>query len=85
MVGGSRLSKAWDDLRAVVADIRYVIRPYLLRRHELLSPLFKSTTPVTAEYVDHFVQAAAPSEFGPLWQNYNRGFRLPEVEFWREN
>ena len=83
--GARGLAETWDALRPVVEDIRYVIRPYLLRRHDLLAPVFETSDEMSAGDIDGYVQGIAPSEFGPLWQNYNRGFRLPEVEFWREN
>lgn len=85
MAGAPNLRSEWNALRPIVEDIRYVIRPYLIRRHELLAPVFDDAGPITAADLDAYVDRTAPHEFGPLWKNYNHGFRLAEVEFWREN
>lgn len=85
VAGVPNLQAEWDALRPVVEDVRYVIRLYLIRRHELLAPVFDDPAPITAADLDAYVEGVAPDEFGPLWKNYNHGFRLAEVEFWREN
>lgn len=85
VAGAPNLRSEWSALRSIVEDIRYMIRPYLIRRHELLAPVFDDPGPITAADLDAYVDRAAPYEFGPLWKNYNHGFRLAEVEFWREN
>lgn len=74
----------WEPLRDVLKRIAYVTRPYLLRRHELLGHVLRGD-PIPAAEFDVCLVRPETLEFGPLWDNYGRGFRMPEVEFWREN
>jgi hypothetical protein len=74
----------WDALADTVDRIAYVIRPLLVRRHALLRDVLAGD-PLTARELDEVLLGSEGLEFGPLWDNYGRGFRMPEVEFWREN
>jgi tetratricopeptide (TPR) repeat protein len=83
----SRARSEWAALTDVVNRIPYVFRPILIRRHELIAETFlgagdESMDP--REFDEHLI-VGDRAEFGPLWQNFGRGFRMPEVEIWREN
>lgn len=81
-----RARDEWAALTGVVNQIAYAIRPLLVRRHELLSdPIGNESEMSPREFDEYLVNLGKPSEFGPLWANFGRGFRMPEVEFWREN
>jgi hypothetical protein len=80
----SRAVKEWSELDIVVQRITYEIRPMLIRRHELLAGVLAAGCPMSALAFDECLTADR-IEFGPLWDNFGRGFRMPEVEFWREN
>jgi hypothetical protein len=75
----------WDALTGVVNRIAYPIQPILLRRHELLAEVFATAGAMSPRDFDEYLVVHSPDEFGPLWNNFGRGFRMPEVEFWREN
>jgi hypothetical protein len=77
--------REWEELTGVVDRIAYVIRTYLVRRHELLADVIASGETITAREFDERLAVRGAPEFGPLWDNFGRGFRMPEVEFWREN
>lgn len=85
VAGEGGLKHEWDELRSVVEDIRYVIQPYMVARHDLLAPVFGSAEQLDAVALDGYLESVSPSEFGLSWKHYRRGFRLTEVEFWREN
>jgi hypothetical protein len=74
----------WDALAGTLEQVAYVTRDYLLRRHELLRAAMDDA-PTTGASWDVVLTSSGRIEFGPLWDNYGRGFRMPEVEFWREN
>ena len=74
----------WEDLKKVVTSVAYVFRPALLRRHELLGEVFKQP-PISPAKFDSCLIDKNKLEFGPMWESLGRGFRMPEVEFWREN
>jgi tetratricopeptide (TPR) repeat protein len=81
-----RAQGEWTALTEVVNLIAYAIRPLLVRRHELLGEVIETGESMSPRAFDeHLVTADRPTEFGPVWQNFGRGFRMPEVEFWREN
>ncbi|HWT94911.1 MAG TPA: hypothetical protein VN238_18085 [Solirubrobacteraceae bacterium] len=85
VAGDTRTARAeWDNLTDTVARIAYVIRPILVRRHALLRDVLAGG-PLPAREFDEVLLGDEGLEFGPLWDNYGRGFRMPEVEFWREN
>jgi len=77
----------WSSLAQVVDRIAYVFRPILIRRHELLAGTMAEMTDeaMSPRAFDECLVADGRAEFGPLWENFGRGFRMPEVEFWREN
>ena len=70
----------WGELAGVVNQIPYVIGRFLVKRHALLTRTMAKGTPI-----DQCLIADGPSsyEFGPLWDQLGRGFRMPEVEWWR--
>lgn len=77
----------WLSLSGVVEQIAYVFRPFLIRRHQLIMETFEEAgkEPMSPEEFDEHLIRGNRTEFGPLWQNFGRGFRMPEVEIWREN
>jgi tetratricopeptide (TPR) repeat protein len=76
----------WEALTRVVDNIAYAIRPLLVRRHELLGEVIQAGETMPPRAFDEcLITRDGPVEFGPLWQNFGHGFRMPEVEFWREN
>lgn len=75
----------WSALTPVAERIPYSIRPYLLRRHERLAEVIAAGDTMSPAEFDEYLVVRGPMEFGPLWDNFGRGFRLPEVEFWRDN
>ncbi len=80
-----RAVEEWGALDDVVEEIAYVFRPLLLRRHELLAEVMRRREPMSPVAFDTCLIADGPREFGPLWKNFGRGFRMPEVEFWRDS
>lgn len=72
----------WENLSSLVTRIPYVIRPLLIRRHQLLAEVIDGGRPMSPATFDRCLLSRRPPEFGPLWDNIGRGFRLPEVEFW---
>lgn len=82
--GGSALQAEWRELEPVLRRVAYNFRDLLFRRHELLVPRMAEKTPISAAALDEYL-VTDRFEFGPLWDNFGRGFRMPEVEFWREN
>jgi hypothetical protein len=76
----------WTQLIPIVDKIAYAIRPLLVRRHELLGEIIETGVTMSPRSFDEcLVSADRPAEFGPVWQNFGHGFRMPEVEFWRDN
>ena len=81
--GDGDVLRDWARLQGVLDSLPYVIKPMLSRRHGLLAELFSShPTPGDAESLD--VALLERSEFGPVWNNFGRAFRMPEVEFWQD-
>jgi tetratricopeptide (TPR) repeat protein len=78
------VTEEWASLTPLVDRIPYVTRPMLVRRHELLTNVVAGRQRAPQDF-DESLITGGPMEFGPLWENYGRGFRMPEVEFWREN
>lgn len=75
----------WVALTELVERIPYSIRPYLVRRHERLAEVIAAGRAMSPREFDEYLVVHGPMEFGPLWNNYGHGFRLPEIEFWRDN
>jgi energy-coupling factor transporter ATP-binding protein EcfA2 len=80
-----RAVEEWDALDGVVEKIAYVFRPLMLRRHELLAKIMGRREPMSPVAFDTCLIADGSREYGPLWKNFGRGFRMPEVEFWRDS
>jgi hypothetical protein len=72
----------WADLAGVVDRIPYAIQPILARRHELLADVMERGGVTSAHEFDECLFEEWPHEFGPLWNQLGRGFRMPEVEWW---
>lgn len=79
-----QVSDEWDLLTETVGQIAYTFRPYMERRHELLAKIFASGVSMSPREFDECLVRGQPNEFGPLWANFGRGFRMPEIEFWRD-
>jgi len=80
-----RRQEDWTDLAPVVNSITYMLRRYLVRRHDLLRPFLQGPVTTSAEEFDQCVVRAHPEEFGRLWDNHGRALRVAVVEFWKEN
>lgn len=78
-------SDEWVDLTSVVSAITYMLRSYLVRRHELLHAFLCGNDAISPEEFDRCVIRAHPEEFGKLWDNYGRALRIAVVQFWKEN
>jgi hypothetical protein len=83
-VGGSATSVAqeWSSLDQVVRDIPYVKGRFLIRRHELLADVIEGQSSLSAQEFDECLILAGPNEFGRLWDQLGRGFRMPEIHWW---
>lgn len=75
----------WGALTDVVERIPYSIHPYLVRRHERLAEVIDAGRRMSPREFDEYLVVHGRMEFGPLWDNLGRGFRMPEIEFWRDN
>ena len=80
-----RALQAWDDLTPVVDRIAYTIRSILVRRHHLLGAVLGARRAMTPIEADECLIVDRPPEIGPVWTSLGRGFRLPEVEIWRDD
>ncbi|PFG15501.1 hypothetical protein ATK74_3048 [Propionicimonas paludicola] len=76
--------RVWDGLGTTLSAIAYTTVSFLERRHLFLRESFTEASLTPSEF-DRYVIDRHPVEFGPLWDNYGRGFRLPEVELWRDS
>lgn len=83
-VSGDRhgVTADWDELDAVVRRIPYAFSRFLIRRHELLAEVIASDANMSPEEFDECLVVGRPPEFGPMWDQLGRGFRMPEVEWW---
>jgi hypothetical protein len=70
----------WVGLSNLVTQIPYVIRTYLIARHEMLEEVIRSGDVASPVEFDECL--LGKSRFGPLWNQLGRGFRAPEVEWW---
>jgi hypothetical protein len=77
----------WTALAEIVNQNTYSFRQLLIRRHALLAEVLGADDihGMTPRAFDECLIGEGVSEFGPLWDNFGRGFRMPELEFWREN
>ena len=82
---GAHSSAEWASLLDVVEKIPYTTRHILLRRHHFIGDLLAESVRVTPVELDVLPIRRFPGEVGPIWDNYGRAFRLPEVEIWRDS
>lgn len=78
-------AEEWAALTPLLDEVAYTTVPYLKRRHALLGEAFAEVGPLTPDDLDRYAVKHYPAEFGPLWDNFGRALRMPEVEFWRES
>jgi hypothetical protein len=83
----TRARAEWSSLAELADRIAYVFRPMMMRKHELLGETMAELgeEEVSPREFDEYLIANRKTEFGPLWKTFGRAFRMPEVEFWREN
>jgi hypothetical protein len=77
--------REWPALASLARESAYAGRAVRLRRHDLLAELIVEGRRMTAREFDVYLVENRPHELGPLWETAGLGFRLPAVEFWREN
>lgn len=84
-VAGDRkgVLEEWAGLAPLVAANPYVIRPFLMKRHALLEDVIRTGAEWTPEEFDRCLVEGGRRELGPQWEQLARGFRLPEIEWWR--
>jgi hypothetical protein len=70
----------WVGLADLVAQIPYTTRKYHIARHELLQEVMRQRRATSPIEFDECLLGL--SRFGRLWDQFGRGFRLPEVEWW---
>ena len=76
------IASDWSALNETVRDIPYVKGRFLVRRHELLAAVINRQEVLPPREFDERLTINEPSEFGPLWDQLGRGFRMPEVHWW---
>jgi hypothetical protein len=74
----------WREIASLIDRIAYVFTNYLRRRHELMIDAFAAVPHFDAAGWDRFLVRDGRQEVGPCWDNFGRGFRMPEIEFWRD-
>ncbi len=82
-VAGNRdgVLSEWTALGRVVQRVPYPTAPMLVRRHELLHRVLELGTQMTPSQFDECLIVGRAPEFGPLWGQIGRGFRVPELEW----
>lgn len=73
----------WPGLDDLVRRIPYAIGRFLVRRHDLLGDVIAHGEALAPKAFDECLVIGGSSEFGPMWDQLGRGFRLPEIEWWR--
>jgi hypothetical protein len=73
----------WLTLAPLLDSVPYVITKYLRRRHDLIATVMQDRPCLSGRQFDECVLARWPHEYGPFWDQLGRGFRMPEVEWWR--
>lgn len=58
------------------------VRETLKKRHELLVPAFADALQLGVERFDTYLTDRYPSQIGPQWAFYGRGFLLSDIQFW---
>jgi hypothetical protein len=84
-VGGSdatAVAHEWSNLDPVVRAIPYVKGRYLIPRHEMLGAVIEEQRKMSAQEFDECLILAGPNEFGRMWNQLGRGFRMPEIHWW---
>jgi Predicted ATPase len=81
-VSGNRhdVSAEWAELHDVVRRIPYTFSRVLVRRHELLAAVIDDGKLMSPREFDECLVVGRRPEFGPMWDQLGRGFRMPEVE-----
>lgn len=82
--GSDAIGGEWEALGRLVRRINYVTQPSLVRRHELLKDILAMPEPPPPLEFDEVLLHTHPDELGSYWVHLCRGFRMPEIEFWRE-
>lgn len=72
----------WNNLEPVVRAIPYVKGRFLIRRHEMLTTVIEEQREMSAREFDECLILAGPNEFGRVWNQLGRGFRMPEIHWW---
>lgn len=72
----------WNNLEPVVRAIPYVKGRFLIRRHEMLTTVIEEQREMSAHEFDECLILAGPNEFGRMWNQLGRGFRMPEIHWW---
>lgn len=75
----------WQSLGSLVEKIPYTPVAYFKTKHELMLSAFNNVRPANGAAWDTHLTANGQREVGPCWDNYGRGFRMPEIEFWRDS
>jgi len=73
----------WEALFTLVERIPYSFHEVLTKRHKLLAEIMVTGEEMSAGAFDTCLLERFPEEFGPLWAQLGRGFRMPEIQWWR--
>lgn len=76
--------KIWQSLEETVRKIPYTSAAYFIKKHELMWSAFDDVPTGNGVAWDTHLTTTGRREVGPSWDNYARGFRMPEIEFWRD-
>ena len=74
----------WASLSPLVEKIPYTPVTYFKTKHTLMQSAFEDVQSGDGVAWDTYLTSACRREVGPCWDNYGRGFRMPEIEFWRD-
>lgn len=74
----------WDSLAPLVDRIPYTAKAYFKRKQALMRGAFEAVPAGDAVGWDRFLIDMPTREVGACWDNFGRGFRMPEIEFWRD-
>lgn len=76
------LADEWRQLGSLVERIPYPVQRAYLRRHQLLVEVIERGRVFAPHDFDRCLLDSAGPEFGPMWEQMGRAFRLAEVEWW---